>query len=154
MIIYTIGHSNRSLKEFLELLKKFKIKNLVDVRRFPSSKKFSHFNKECLEEALSKIGINYLHLGNELGGFRKGGYEAYMKTNEFKDSIIKLLKIAKEGKTAVMCSEKLFFKCHRRHIANELVKCGCRVIHIFDENRCYEQKFVQRKLISGRDVEV
>lgn len=146
MIIYTIGHSNRGLKEFLGLLKKFKIKNLVDIRRFPSSEKFPHFNKQNLEKALPKVGISYLYLGNELGGFRKSGYEAYTKTKEFKNGIAKLSKIAKKGKTAIMCTEKLFFKCHRRYVANELLKFGCRIIHIFDENKCYEQKFIQRKL--------
>ena len=130
--IYTIGHSNRSLREFLQILLKLKIKNLVDVRRFPTSKRFPHFNKENLKEAVEGVGIKYFYLGNELGGFRKGGYEAYTKTKEFEDGINKLIVISKSGRTVVMCSERFWFRCHRRFIARKLKELGFEVVHIVE----------------------
>jgi len=132
--IFTIGHSTRSLEEFLSLLKHFKISILVDVRRFPTSK-LEHFKKEKLEELLKREGIEYIYLGKELGGYRKGGYKSYTKTKEFKDGIEKLLKVAEKGRTAVMCAEKWVFRCHRRYIAEELVRRGIRVIHIIDKGK-------------------
>ena len=140
MEIYTIGHSNRTFKEFLEVLEAYKIKILVDIRRFPISKKFPHFNKENLEKALPAIGISYIYLGKELGGFRKGGYQAYMETKEFKEGLEKLLTFALKARTAIMCTEKYFGKCHRRYISNELAKLGYKLIHIFDKTKAYEHK--------------
>ena len=73
MHFFTIGHSNRSLGEFLSLLKKFNIEALIDIRSWPSSKKYPHFNREALEESLKAEGIRYFWLGRELGGYRKNG---------------------------------------------------------------------------------
>jgi len=99
--LWTIGHSNRSLEEFLELLKEYKIKILIDIRRFPTSK-IEHFKKEKMEEWLPKNGIEYIWLGEELGGYRYGGYKKYMKTKSFKNGIEKLLEIAKMKRTCIM----------------------------------------------------
>jgi uncharacterized protein (DUF488 family) len=128
MLVYSIGHSNRSIEEFLEILKKHKIKKIIDVRRFPSSKKFPWFNKENLERILKEKNIEYIHF-KSLGGFRKEGYKIFIKTKEFKEEIEKLIKILEE-RSAIMCSERFWFRCHRRFICYELIKKGIKVIHI------------------------
>lgn len=126
---YTIGHSNRKLEEFLNLLKKYNIEILIDVRRFPKSKKFPWFNKEVLEDVLNKNNIKYVHLEN-LGGFRKEGYEKYIKTYEFRDGFKKLLEFSKDKNVCIMCAEKFYWKCHRKFIINELKKHNIKVINI------------------------
>lgn len=120
--IYTIGHSTRSLAEFLDRLKSFGIKILVDIRSLPGSRKFPQFNKEDLKISLEEIGIQYIHLA-DLGGRRKvkkdsinnrwnndsfRGYADYMETEEFKNAIVKLEHIAIEKPTAHMCSEAVW----------------------------------------------
>ena len=140
MKLYTIGHSNRTMEDFLEILKAHDIKNLVDVRRFPGSKKFPHFNRENFEKVLLENSINYFYLGEELGGFRKGGYRKYIKTNDFREGINKLIQIGNKARTVLMCTERFFWRCHRRYISDELVKLNHKVIHIIDKKRTYEHK--------------
>lgn len=143
MTIYTIGHSNRSLDSFIKLLKRYKVKVVVDVRRFPSSSKYPHFNKEVLQTILPKNGIDYIWLGKLLGGYRKGGYEKYMETEEYAKGINQLLEVVSRynsGEVAIMCCEKLWFKCHRRFISNTLVSLGYRVLHIIDDHTVYKHK--------------
>jgi uncharacterized protein (DUF488 family) len=138
MKVYTIGTSNRSLGEFISLLKQYEIKALIDVRRFPTSK-LEYFKKENLKQSMEKAGIEYIHI-EELGGYRSGGYTKYMQTKEFKRGFENLLKIASRKQTAIMCSQLLFFRCHRRFISNELVKLGFEVLHIIDSKRLIEQR--------------
>ncbi len=141
--VYTIGHSNRSLEEFLEILEEYRIGVVVDVRRFPSSRKYPHFRKEDLERALKEKNIRYIWLGDKLGGFRPGGYESYMKTVDFKNGFSFLLRIIKENKDekiAIMCRERLWFKCHRRFISDILVWLGYRVVHIIGKDKIYVHK--------------
>jgi uncharacterized protein (DUF488 family) len=127
--IFTIGHSNRGLEEFIEILKGAGVEVVVDVRRFPKSK-FEHFNRENLENGLKLAGIDYYYLGDKLGGFRRGGYENYTNTKEFNEGIEELVKIAEERLTAIMCAERLVFRCHRRFIAKRLEEIGFKVIHL------------------------
>lgn len=127
--IFTVGHSNRGMGEFIRLLKEAGVEVVVDVRRFPKSK-FEHFNRENLENSLKEAGIDYFYLGDKLGGFRKGGYENYTKTEDFKEGIAVLVEIARRRPTAIMCAEKLFFRCHRRFIAKKLEEMGFEVIHL------------------------
>lgn len=150
MEIYTVGHSSRSLDEFLSLLHAWKIKSLVDVRTAPSSRFRPHFNREHLERELIRIGIEYFWL-KELGGFRRGGlsgspntglrspgfraYADYMLTEEFSGAIRKLLDVAREGRTVIMCAEALYFRCHRRLISDFLVANGVAVFHISTEHK-------------------
>lgn len=129
-IIYTVGHSNRTLEEFISLLKEQKIKIVADVRRFPYSPRNPQFNRENLEQALKAAGMEYIWLGNELGGYRSGGYEEHLKSPEFQKGLEKLEFIAFHKRTAIMCAEKLWFRCHRRFIADELVRRGWEVIHL------------------------
>lgn len=138
MRVYTIGTSNRNFEEFTSLLKQYEIKALIDVRRFPTSK-FEHFKKENLKQNIERAGIEYIHI-KELGGYRSGGYLKYMQTMEFKKGLHALLEIASRKQTAIMCSQLLFFRCHRRFISSELVKLGFEVIHILDRKRLVEHR--------------
>lgn len=127
--IWTIGHSNRSINAFLELLKEHNIQVLVDVRSFPTSK-IEHFKRENMEKWLSREGIEYIWLGRELGGYRKGGYERHMRTKLFREGIKKLIEIAAQRRTCIMCMETNPKYCHRRFIASYLERKGVNVIHI------------------------
>jgi len=94
-ILWTIGHSNRSIEQIVALLKEHKIEALVDVRSFPTSK-IEHFKREEMERWLPEHGIEYVWFGKELGGYRRGGYEAHMKTELFREGIEKLLEFARQ----------------------------------------------------------
>jgi len=137
MPIYTIGHSTRSLKDFIEIMKHYKIELLIDVRRFPSSKKFPWFNKDSLEKELNKNKIAYLHFP-KLGGFRKEGYEKFSRSEEFNDATDKLLELINGKNAVVMCAEILWWRCHRRYIANKLVSLGFNVVHVWNEKKVQE----------------
>lgn len=137
MRVYTVGHSSREMGEFLHLLKNCRIELLVDVRSYPKSSRFPHFNIENLEMTLSKEGIEYVHIP-ELGGLRKEGYASYMRTVEFREAISELIQLAKNRRTAIMCAERDWRNCHRRFIAEELARRGVEVIHILDLNRFKE----------------
>jgi uncharacterized protein (DUF488 family) len=139
MKIYTIGHSIISLEEFIDILNYYKIQLVIDVRRFPSSKKFPWFNKEFLKLELKKKDINYIHFP-ELGGFRKEGYETFSKTEEFKQSLNKLLEKINDFTSVILCTERFFWRCHRKFIADELYKQGIEVVHIIDKHYTYEHK--------------
>ena len=140
MEIYSIGYSTMKEKEFVNLLKTYEIEVIIDVRRFPTSK-IEVYKKENLAKLLQKNGIEYIHLEN-LGGYR-GGYEKWMKSKEWKKDFEMLKKIAVQKKAAIMCAEKLPFKCHRRYIAIKLKTEGWKIFHIigskvWEEKRIYE----------------
>ena len=130
MEIWDIGHSTRSEDEFLILLDQYKIEIVADVRRFPSSKKFPHFEKSHLEEALRKNRIEYLWLGEKLGGFRKGGYKEWTKTEEFTSGLEELEEKALRKRTAFLCAEADYTRCHRKNIIGLLEKKEWKVHHI------------------------
>jgi uncharacterized protein (DUF488 family) len=128
-IIYTVGSAARSQDDFLKILKDWGVETLVDVRRFPTSK-YERFKRENLDTILFSSGIEHVYMGKELGGFRKGGYEAYVKTKEYKQAIKSLEKLAKKRATVIMCCEKLPAGCHRRYISQSLKKLGWKVVDI------------------------
>lgn len=138
-IIYTLGSSNRSPGEFLGLLEAFAIQVVVDVRRFPTSR-FEHFKQQNLAALLRENGIGYLYLGAELGGYRRGGYESFMASEQFTDGLERLEEAAKTRKAVILCSERLPWRCHRRFISRRLMQRGWRVSHVIDEKRSWEQK--------------
>ena len=129
LTIWTIGYSGRTKEAFLKLLKDYGIEIVVDVRHFPTSKN-PDFRREALEAWLPENGIRYVWLGDLLGGYRRGGYERYMGTPAFREGIEKLLQIAREGRTCIMCMERNPKYCHRRFIAAYLEAMGVKVIHI------------------------
>jgi len=139
MVIYTIGSSVRSIEEFLEILEIYGIKCVIDVRRFPTSR-LEHFKREKLFGILSKQGIKYYYLGKELGGYRKSGYEAYMKTETYLKTIEKLEKIAQERASVIMCAERFPWRCHRRFIAQSLKQRNWEVIHIIEKHKTWKGK--------------
>jgi uncharacterized protein (DUF488 family) len=127
--IWTIGHSNRSIEKFLELIGEHEIQVLADVRSFPTSK-IEHFKKEQMEKWLQEYGIEYVWLGKELGGYRKGGYKRHMRTKLFMEGIKRLLEIAKDKRVCLMCMEVNPKYCHRRFISAHLERKGVKSVHI------------------------
>jgi len=141
--IYTIGHSNRTIEEFLRILRRYSIVLIIDVRRWPTSRRVPWFRREILEQTLREHGIGYAWLGELLGGYRPGGYENYMKTPEYAkgiEQLVQLVNSVQDGYPAIMCRERLWFKCHRRYIADTLTELGFEVIHIIDEDRTYRHR--------------
>ncbi len=147
MKIYTIGHSNRSAEEFISLLQQQQnIEMLIDVRRFPGSRYNPQFNKRKLKEAVETNGIQYVSMP-ELGGRRIPlpesvnlawkepgfqGYADYMQTMEFERALGELLVHAAAHRTAFMCAEADYHRCHRRLISDALTVRECEVLHITD----------------------
>jgi uncharacterized protein (DUF488 family) len=142
--VYTIGHSTRSSDEFLDLLEAAGIEVLVDVRRMPGSRRLPQFDSATLSHALAERGIDYCWMA-PLGGRRKPSstsrntgwrhaafraYADHMETEEFADGLFELLMLARGRRTAVMCAEVLWWRCHRRLIADVLVVLGLDVVHI------------------------
>ena len=132
--IFTVGHSTRKLEELVRVLRHYGIERLVDIRHFPASRHNPQFNRAALEEELGRAGIEYVWI-EKLGGYRTGGYFAYMDTEDFRSGIAELERLAGEKRTAYMCAELVWYKCHRRRVSDVLAACGWSVVHIFDEKR-------------------
>ena len=154
--IWTIGHSTREIEEFITALKANGIKLVADVRSLPGSKRYPQFNKEALAESLRESGIRYEHF-LELGGRRKArpdshnmawrnasfrGYADYMETEEFHKGVERLLDLAnKVGRTAIMCAEAVWWRCHRALISDYLKVRGIGVTHIVDAKKIESHLF-------------
>jgi uncharacterized protein (DUF488 family) len=167
--LFTMGHSNLSLDRFLALLAQHSIQALVDIRRFPSSKKFPHFNQNNLVPPLQQAGIEYGWL-ESLGGRRhqaknasspnKGlqnegfrNYADYMLTEEFQKGIEMLLEIADRKRTAIMCAEAVFWRCHRRLVSDFLVANDVAVEHIMPTGELRLHKLTEGAVIEeGRVI--
>src|SRR3954469_20200352 len=163
--IWTIGHSTRSLEEFIAALKAFEISKLIDVRSFPGSRRYPHFNKENLEKSLAEQGIEYRHLIT-LGGRRRPrpdsqnivwrnegfrGYADYMETPEFRDGIDELLKHAAAARTSILCSAAVWWRCHRSLISDYLKVMQLDVIHILSERKSESHPFTSAaRIVDGR----
>jgi uncharacterized protein (DUF488 family) len=145
--IYTVGHSTRTLEDFLAILKAHNIELLADVRSFPASRRYPHFGREALEGSLTAAGISYAWLP-ALGGRRKTlpdspngawrnasfrGYADYMQTPEFAAGLGALESSAREKSTAIMCSEAVPWRCHRSLISDALIARDWKVVDIYDE---------------------
>ena len=133
--LYTLGTSTRSLEEFLDILRARGITRVCDVRSFPGSRRHPQFSRENLTASLQEAGLDYVWLGNELGGYRKGGYESHMQTDLFRAGLAQLEGLAAEAPAAVVCAEALPWKCHRRFIAGALEERGWDVVHVIDASR-------------------
>ena len=140
----TIGHSTRSLDELVELLRHHRVELLIDVRSLPASRRMPHFARSALERSLPEQGIQYRHMP-ELGGLRKPkpdstnlgwrnvsfrGYADYMQTDEFRDALTELERLAATKRVAIMCAEAVPWRCHRSLIADALSVDGFEVRHI------------------------
>ena len=150
--IHTIGHSTRSAEAFIDLLKEHAIERLVDVRRYPASRRNPQFAQAALSAALSARGIEYRH-EIELGGRRRPssdspnaawhndqfrGYADHAATEAFEAALARVIEGAASRATAIMCAEAHPSRCHRRIIADVLVARGWRVVHILDRGRAEE----------------
>ena len=164
-IIYTIGHSTRSFEEFVAMLTSYHVKALVDIRSYPGSKRYPQFNKENLQKELPDNHINYYHLLT-LGGRRKAlknsqnivwkneafrGYADYMDSSEFKNGIKELESIASNQTTAYMCSEAVWWRCHRSLVSDYLKWKGWEVLHIMALDKTQEHPYTAAaKIVNGQ----
>jgi uncharacterized protein (DUF488 family) len=164
--IFTIGHSNRSLEEFISLLVAHHITHLVDVRTAAGSRRNPQFGRDALPDSLEQAGIVYSRLP-ELGGFRKtndssenGGWRNasfrafadYMATPEFDEGITVLLGIARAGATAIMCAEAVPWRCHRSLIADALTVRGVTTEHIMSRTLATRHTLTTFAHVSGRKI--
>jgi len=149
LVVFTIGHSTRTWKVFLELLRAHGIKRVIDVRSIPRSRHNPQFNRETLSAKLRAARIGYVHL-RKLGGLRHSrrdspnmgwrntsfrGFADYMRTADFEAGLGRLIKLAEQKKSALMCAEAVPWRCHRSLIADALVVRGSRVADIVNEKR-------------------
>lgn len=164
--VYTIGHSTRTLPEFIGLLVAYKISMVIDVRAFPNSKHNPQFNKEALSTALKDNAIRYVHMPN-LGGRRRPqadsinvalenksfrGYADYMQTKEFAENLLKLVALAKENNIAIMCAEAVPWRCHRSLISDALVARHINVCHILNVQNYTNHELTATAHIDGTRV--
>lgn len=154
-LLYTIGHSTRTADEFLEMLKSFKVKVLADIRRLPGSRKYPQFDQDQLAKFLEENGIEYIYI-EKLGGRRKPAanskntkwrnksfqaYADYMETEEFAEGAEELAEIAANQVTAIMCSEAVWWRCHRSMVADYFKAKGWEVLHIMALNKATEHPY-------------
>jgi len=144
-VLYTIGHSTRTIDELVAALKAHRIQNLADIRAFPMSRRLPHFNRDSLQQTLPAAGVHYEWMKG-LGGYRKKildespnialrnqsfrNYADYMLSPEFEQSMTELLALAESSRTAYMCAERPYFRCHRMLVSDWLVAHGHQVLHI------------------------
>ena len=144
-VLYTIGHSTRSIEKLIAALAAHQIQTLVDVRAFPMSRRLPQFNRDSLQQTLPAAGMHYLWM-KALGGYRKKileespnialrnpsfrNYADYMLTPEFARAMSEMLALAESSRTTYMCAERLYFRCHRMLVSDWLVAHGHQVFHI------------------------
>jgi uncharacterized protein (DUF488 family) len=149
--VWTVGHSTHPFPAFLAILQSHGIEAVADVRRFPASRRQPQFGAETLDASLAAHGIAY-HWFAELGGRRRPdpleaegsawrhpsfrAYAQHLRSEEFAGGLDALLHVAKGSRTAIMCSELLWWRCHRRLIADVMLFCGWRVLHIMGSAEC------------------
>ena len=163
--IWTIGHSTRSIDDFIALLQENNIKCLADVRRFPGSRRHPQFGQDQFSASLAAVGIKYHHLP-ELGGRRAArpdspntawrnkafrGYADYMSTAEFRAGMERLEEISKNSRMAIMCAEALWWQCHRGLIADDLKSRGWSVWHILGPRKVELHPFTSAaRIVDGK----
>jgi uncharacterized protein (DUF488 family) len=166
--LYTIGHSTRTLDELISALKAHGIETLVDIRTFPVSRRLPHFSRESLDAELPKHGIGYVWM-KSLGGYRKKvrddsphtglrsasfrNYADYTLTAEFEHAIAELLRPADQVRTAYMCAERVYFRCHRMIVSDWLVAHGHEVLHIDAEGPTRSHKLTaEARVVEGKMI--
>jgi uncharacterized protein (DUF488 family) len=164
--VLTIGHSTRTLEEFIELLQIYCVTLLVDVRTVPRSRHNPQFNKEALPDHLKHVGIKYTHLP-EIGGLRHPksnsinlalenanfrGYADYMQTKEFTDALLKIMTLERENCAVLMCAEALPWKCHRNLLSDALVARHVRVLHIISKTSTITHQLSETAHVDGVKV--
>ena len=164
-MVWTVGHSTRSIEEFIAVLRAHDIEALIDVRRFPASRRLPFFNAVPLAASLDAAGIAYCSLPS-LGGRRTPardspntgwrhssfrGYADHMQTEEFAEGLFELLMVAGGLNTTVMCAEMLWWRCHRRLIADQLTVLGEDVLHIQSAKPAAKHRLTEpAQIVDGR----
>jgi uncharacterized protein (DUF488 family) len=163
-MIFTIGHGNRSIDEFMGLLKDAAIECLVDVRAYPASRRHPQFARASLEGSLAGAGIRYVWEGTVLGGrpkpepdsphvaLKNPGFRAYaghMASEEFRQALDRLATNGRGRRTAIMCAERLPWRCHRYLLADSLVARGVRVLHLVSPGQRKEHALNQLARVDG-----
>lgn len=166
MIIYTMGHSNRSIEDFLEILKEYKITKVADVRSVPKSRHNPQYNQDEIKQTLRKNGVKYEYFKG-LGGFRPlakndinagwenksfKGYADYMQTDEFLENLDKLIQAAKKDTIVVMCAEVLPWRCHRSLIGDALTVRGYCVEDIISLKSCKVHELTSFAKVDGLNI--
>ena len=166
LTILTIGHSTRTLDEFIDLLKAYRVTLVVDVRTVPRSRHNPQFNKETLPNTLKPYGIKYIHMP-DIGGLRRPkpasvnlawrnnsfrGYADYMQTKEFTENLLKLIALARENCLAIMCAEALPWRCHRSLISDALVVRHVKVGHIISATSCINHQLNEMAQVEGTKI--
>ena len=149
---FTIGHSTRSIDEFVDLMSDAEIRLVVDVRKVPRSRSNPQYSSEALAEALSEAMIGYEHIA-ALGGLRGlkrdvpadvnafwenrsfHNYADYAMSEEFRSGLTRLRELGQTKRCAIMCAEAVWWRCHRRIITDYLIAAGESVFHILGRNR-------------------
>lgn len=166
MTVYTIGHSTRTIEDFLALLKARGIELLADIRTIPRSRHNPQFNGDELSTSLNRRDIAYCHMpglgglrrpkrdspntGWETGGFR--GFADYMQTEEFRKNLDVLIESAREKTTAVMCAEAVPWRCHRSLVADALSMRGIKVLHIMSRTSSKEHRITPWATVAGLTI--
>ncbi|MCW4004216.1 MAG: DUF488 domain-containing protein [Candidatus Bathyarchaeota archaeon] len=165
-VVYTVGHSTRTLDEFIELLQAYAVALVVDVRTVPRSRHNPQFNKETLPATLKPFGIRYIHMP-EIGGLRRPkpdsvnlawknssfrGYADYMQTKEFTDNLLKIIALARENRLALMCAEALPWRCHRNLISDALVVRHVKVEHIIGKDSTINHELNEMAHVEGTKI--
>ena len=167
-VIYTVGHSTHPIERFLELLGEHSIAILADIRSFPGSRRWPQFNQEQLAEALGRGGIEYRWL-KRLGGRRHGkradsphvawtvaafrSYADYTESDEFAKGLDELMAVADRAPTAIMCSEGLWWQCHRRIVSDQMTVGGWDVRHIMPDGKLQTHRLPDfASVVEGRIV--
>ncbi|MCW4019573.1 MAG: DUF488 domain-containing protein [Candidatus Bathyarchaeota archaeon] len=165
MSVLTIGHSTRSLAEFVSLLKIYDVDTVIDVRKVPRSRHNPQFNKETFLDSLKTHGIHYIHLP-ELGGLRRPkpdslnlaveksfrGYADYMQTKEFTENLLKLVSLIQTNRTVIMCAEAAPWRCHRNLLSDVLVARKIKVKHILTETSTTNHELTPFAHVEGAKV--
>ncbi len=165
--VFTLGFSNRSWEETVDILQSFGIKWLVDIRTLPGSRHTPQFDKENLERLLPAIGVNYIHM-KSLGGLRKlkfsdpsnagwrnasfRSYADYMQTPAFEEALRELIGIFKSSTTVYTCTEAVFWRCHRALVSDALMLRGFRPGHIFNARKCEPHRITDFARIEGTRI--
>jgi uncharacterized protein (DUF488 family) len=164
--VFTIGHSTRTMDEFILLLKSQDVELVVDVRTIPKSRHNPQYNTTALIPALGESGINYQHMKG-LGGLRHAkrdsinigwknfgfrGYADYMQTKEFEKNILDLIETAGQMQSAVMCAEAVPWRCHRSLISDALLIRGVKVIHIISATSNKEHSLTPWAEVKGMTI--
>jgi len=165
-VLFTIGHSTRSIEDFLALLKAHGMRRVVDVRTVPRSHRNPQFGIEVLPQSLAAAGIDYVHMPS-LGGLRHAerdstnmgwrnasfrGYADYMQTAEFEQALDELMALAREQPTAIMCAEAVPWRCHRSLIGDALTVRGVAVKHIMSLNTAQPHRMTPFARVEGTRI--